>query len=389
VRVLFIPSPSATHMMPIVPLAQALRTAGHEVLVAGQPDIAATARGAGLPMLPVGDMFDAMELTQALPDGKRPIEAGVFQVQDGQWARLARAWVIHAKYLYGRYLELARAWRPNLLLTDPLEFSALIVGGLLGVPVVQHRWGPEPLSQAGLELSRRALHTRAVTLGLPAGLPDPDLVLDPFPACWSVPGVPPGEQIRAVPYNGGGRAPTWATEPPTGRRVCVSFGSVMFDLGGLSLVRHLMQAAAEISGIELVVTIGDRHRALLGPVPPMIRLVPPTPLHTFVGSCAAVVHHGGGGTALTALAHGVPQLLLPQMMDQFVRCERIAASGAGLSLPEAFTQNDPAALREALTEVIEKPGYLETARRLRDENAAQPSPADITARLAALAGQRV
>ena len=384
-RVLLISSPSATHIMPIVPLAWALRAAGHEVLVVGQPDIVATARGAGLPVLAVrafGDVFDAWEL---LPQGKRPIETGLFQVQDGQWEQMARAWVIHAKQLSGQYLELARAWQPSLLLTDPLEFSALIVGGALGVPVVQHRWGPEPLSHAGLGLARRLLDERAIMLGSPEGLPDPDLMLDPFPACWSVPGVPPGEQIRAVPYNGGGRAPAWAAEPPAGRRVCVSFGSVMLDLGGVPLVRHLVQAAAAMSDIELVVTIGDSHRAMLGPVPSMVRLVPPTPLHTFIGSCAAVVHHGGGGTALTALAHGVPQLLLPQMVDQFVRCERIAASGAGLSLPDVSAQNDPAALRDALSAVIEAAGYRETAGQLRDENAAQPSPAGMAGRLAALA----
>ncbi|GAA3035986.1 hypothetical protein GCM10020000_11910 [Streptomyces olivoverticillatus] len=38
-RVLIIPSPVTTHFMPMIPLAWALRAAGHELLVAGQPDV--------------------------------------------------------------------------------------------------------------------------------------------------------------------------------------------------------------------------------------------------------------------------------------------------------------------------------------------------------------
>jgi UDP:flavonoid glycosyltransferase YjiC (YdhE family) len=385
-RVLLISTPSATHMMPIVPLAWALRAAGHEVLVLGQPDIVPTAHGAGLPAVAIGDVFDGMELTHALPPGVRPIEAGLFQVADGQWPQMARTWVIHAKYMVGRYLNFARSWQPDLLLTDPLEHSALIMGGVLGIPVVQHRWGPEPLGHAGIGLAQRVLRGRAEMLGSPDGVPEPTLVLDPYPPGWNVPGVPAGTRIRPVPYNGGGRQPAWAADRRAARRACVSLGSMVLDLNGLPLVQYLAKAAALVGDLELVVTLPDRYRAGLGPVPDAVTVVPPTPLHMFISSCDAVVHHGGGGTALTALAHGVPQLLLPQMVDQFVRCERIAASGVGVALSDAETQNSPSTLANALAEVLEKPGYAEAAARLSEESARLPSPAQVAADLAELAG---
>jgi UDP:flavonoid glycosyltransferase YjiC (YdhE family) len=385
-RVLMISTPSATHMMPIVPLAWGLRAAGHEVLVLGQPDIVPTARGAGLPAVSIGDMFDGMELTHALPPGVRPIEAGLFQVADGQWPQMARTWVIHAKYMIGRYLEFARAWSPDLLLTDPLEYAALIMGGVLGIPVVQHRWGPEPLSHAGVGLAQKVLHGRAVMLGAPDGVPAPTVVLDPYPPGWNVPGVPGGTRIRPVPYNGGGSRPDWARTRRAARRVVVSLGSMVLDLNGLPLVRYLAEAAALAGDMELLVTVPDRYRAELGPLPEAVTLVPPTPLHLFISDCDAVVHHGGGGTALTALAHGIPQLMLPQMVDQFVRCERIAASGVGLTLPDAAVQNSPQALAGALAEVLEKPAYAEAAAALSEESARLPSPAQVAADLAELAG---
>ncbi len=45
--------------------------------------------------------------------------------------------------------------------------------------------------------------------------------------------------------------------------------------------------------------------------------------------CAAVVHHGGIGTAAKALAAGVPQLILPFAFDQMDNAQRIKQLGAG------------------------------------------------------------
>ncbi|MDW6062592.1 hypothetical protein SAZ11_36845 [Streptomyces sp. FXJ1.4098] len=46
-RVLMMSTPVSSHFAPLVPLAWALRSAGHEVLVAGQPDVMGPARSAG------------------------------------------------------------------------------------------------------------------------------------------------------------------------------------------------------------------------------------------------------------------------------------------------------------------------------------------------------
>ncbi|MBF6437152.1 glycosyltransferase [Nocardia cyriacigeorgica] len=61
---------------------------------------------------------------------------------------------------------------------------------------------------------------------------------------------------------------------------------------------------------------------------------------------AAVVHHGGAGTTTAAARAGVPQVVVPQMMDQPYWAERVAALGIGAACDD--TDPDPASLARAL-----------------------------------------
>ena len=145
-RVLFMATPTPSHFTPMIPLVWALRTAGHDVLVAGQPDIVGPALAAGLPAAEIGDLYDAVEAIRAkLPEGLRPNQAGRAQVTDATPFTLVMPWLMHARYMMKEYLEFAREWRPDLVISDPMEFSALLIGGLLGVPV--------PPDVHGLDLS--------------------------------------------------------------------------------------------------------------------------------------------------------------------------------------------------------------------------------------------
>jgi UDP:flavonoid glycosyltransferase YjiC (YdhE family) len=64
---------------------------------------------------------------------------------------------------------------------------------------------------------------------------------------------------------------------------------------------------------------------------------------------AAVIGHGGLGTALRALAHGVPQLLLPLGRDQAFNAGRVEQLDAGIRLA---TDAPPARIRAALQELL-------------------------------------
>ncbi|MCE0535270.1 hypothetical protein LWF15_07095 [Kineosporia rhizophila] len=66
--------------------------------------------------------------------------------------------------------------------------------------------------------------------------------------------------------------------------------------------------------------------------------------------CAAVVHHGGAGTTTAAARAGVPQVIVPQVVDQPFFARRVSELGIGVahegSVPTAHSLTE--ALRKAL-----------------------------------------
>ncbi|MEU2287230.1 nucleotide disphospho-sugar-binding domain-containing protein [Streptomyces sp. NPDC013178] len=389
-RVLFMATPVPSHFTPMVPLAWALRTAGHEVLVVGQPDITEAALAAGLPAVGIGDRYDAVEaLTARLTEGRRPNQAGRAQITDASPFTLVMPWIMHARYLMQSYVEFAAEWRPDLVVSDPMEFSALLVGGVLGVPVVHHRWDIDPLGEQPFGMARQLLGARFSRHGLHGELPDPALVLDSCPP--SVRGTEanrsrtPVKSLRYVPYNGSGTLPEWAVKQARGHRVVVTLGGLTAALNGIPLFRSVVDGLESVDGAETVVTLPAGYHAALGPVGARTSVVEPAPLHQFLDSCAAVVHHGGTGTSLTACAFGLPQLVLPQIGNEALWAARLQECGLARTLTDPAAQDDPAAIGDAVRELLGSPSYAAAARKVADEMAALPAPADLVDDLTELA----
>jgi UDP:flavonoid glycosyltransferase YjiC (YdhE family) len=85
-------------------------------------------------------------------------------------------------------------------------------------------------------------------------------------------------------------------------------------------------------------------------------------------SCAAVIGHGGLGTVLRALAHGVPQLLLPLGRDQAFNAGRVEQLDAGIRLAaDAPPERIRTGLRELLTEPRFRAAAASAARRIAAE----------------------
>jgi len=84
--------------------------------------------------------------------------------------------------------------------------------------------------------------------------------------------------------------------------------------------------------------------------------------------CAAVVGHGGLGTVLRALTHGVPQLLLPLGRDQALNASRVEQIGAGVALaPDAPAER----IRAAVQALLAEPGFSAAATAAADRIAAE------------------
>ncbi|MGI5270290.1 glycosyltransferase [Nonomuraea sp. CA-218870] len=92
-------------------------------------------------------------------------------------------------------------------------------------------------------------------------------------------------------------------------------------------------AACAAAGVPALVVA--RHRDLVpDPLPPGISWFPHLPFHQVMGRARAVLHHGGIGTVVRAVAAGVPQVLLAHGFDRSDNGMRLARLKLGSWLPE-------------------------------------------------------
>ena len=277
------------------------------------------------------------------------------------------------------------------MLFEPQNLAGAIAAAALGVPGVRQLWGPDETTQ--LDLDRLAvLGPLADRVGVrladvrQAG----DLLLDPCPPGMQVALAAPSTPVRFVPYNGPTVLPDWLRLPPPDRpRVCLTWGTMMASLGIDSKI-DLPAVIAAVAGldIELVLALHPAQHAGLGELPDNVRL-PRTPLalQLVLPSCQALVHQGGAGSMMTALAAGVPQVVVPLVSDQHFNAERLVAVGAGLSLP-AGRGRPGGQVRGLVADLLAGTRIPQRAAELAGQVAAMPPPAQVVPVLERLCSEK-
>jgi UDP:flavonoid glycosyltransferase YjiC (YdhE family) len=182
--------------------------------------------------------------------------------------------------------------------------------------------------------------------------------------------------MRFVPLDGGGAAPPELARPASRPTVVVTRSTVA-DPRRDRMMTTVVEAA-EGADIDVVLVRPDRwvtRRRL----PTNVRTVGWLPFAEVFPNLAGVVHHGGSGTLMTALASGVPQLVVPGPGDRALHARLLAERGAGLAVP--LDRLDGAALERLVGDL----GLRAAAREVAAEVAAMPHPADLVDDLAGLA----
>lgn len=384
-RILVTPLAVTTHVFQLIPLAWACRAAGHDVVLAAQPRVLETINRAGLTAVPVGGARDfqtlSVEFARRYPEllrGERPSTPPVIQ-----------PWIDTAEDVAPDLVRFAGSWQPDLVVTDPMCYAGPLVAEVLEVPLVRFLWGPDwtksGFGMGGFAEGQRELPPwppKLVRLfesyGARTAVDFAACTIDPFPPSLQLPGLANRVTMRQVPYNGSGVLPDWLAEPPARPRVCVTWGTTTTRyLGDESFLVPPILAGLAGLDVEVVLTISSADREQIGDVPPGTRVVENLPLDVLLPSCAAIVHQGGAGTMATAAVHGVPQVVVPAYGDQPTNAAQLAAIGVGVRL-DASTL-DAEAARSAVAAVVFGADHRAAARRLREENLAQPAPAEIVA----------
>jgi MGT family glycosyltransferase len=114
--------------------------------------------------------------------------------------------------------------------------------------------------------------------------------------------------------------------------------------------------------VRALVTTGHAV-TFAGPTPPNVEVAAWVPHSTVLPDAAVVITHGGHGTVMASLAHGVPTICLPMGRDQPDNAARLVHSGAGLRLsPKASERR----IAEAVKTVLGDEQMAQAARRLAD-----------------------
>jgi UDP:flavonoid glycosyltransferase YjiC (YdhE family) len=325
------------HLAPQLPIARALVAAGHDVAFSTYFPMVADVAAAGFAAFATGPQVAKPPVTKPLlePDPEREDEV----------ARRVFAGRLTSERM-ASVPEHIEAFRPGALVCDDIDFGAQIAAGRLGLPFATVLTG-----------TTGAFPRRETVAAALAAMPaPPDLVLS---------GFPPGLRSVPLPHT----AHTFRPCEPgrsEGDAIYFTLGTIFIHECGDLPDRVL----AGLEGFEVIETI--------------TRFVPQADV---LPRCRAVISHGGSGTFVATLAHGLPSVLIPLGADQLVNAERAAELGVARVLPAVDATPDD--VREAVLDVIEDPAYAAAARAVRDEIAALPGPESAVQPLTRLQSRRV
>jgi UDP:flavonoid glycosyltransferase YjiC (YdhE family) len=342
-------------------------TSGHAVIFGGQAGMLSVIERAGFTAFDTGGptLLVASERTPLLElDWERELAA----IRKGFAGRTARARAAPV-------LALCQDWKPDVLVCDEMDFGALVAAERAHLPyatVVCSGSGSfvwteivvEPLTEL------RAAHGLAADPEL--AMLSRHLVLSPFPPSFRDPAnpLPPtGHAIRPVAAEEDSARPGLAELPRP--LVYFTLGTI-FNLESGELFERVLAGLSELP-VSVVVTVGrELEPEALGPQPANVRVESYVPQSLLLPHCDLVVSHGGSGSVVGALAHGVPMVLLPIGADQPLNAARCDALGVARVLdPFHATAADVA---DAVTDVLAEPGYRSSAERLQAEIEALPGP---------------
>lgn len=388
---------SAGHLLPLAPIARACAQEGHEVTVAAQRQHRANVERAGLPFSPVGDPPEHEWMPLMDDFAQLDVDAAHARMIGDFFAGIDTRAGLPA------LLEIVERWRPDVIVRESWEFASTIAAELHEIPLARVGLGLSSLEDLSARLAAPFVDQARETAGLPSD--------------------PAGDRLREAPHLtftpeilDGPRAPRvhrFRTEAPAavqplpdwwpgndGPLVYLSFGSVAAGAHlpyFPTLYRAAIDALASLP-VRLLVTIGeDRYPEELGEWPANVHVERWVPQDAVAPYAEAIVCHGGYGSTLGALAHGVPVVIMPLFSgDQWANADAVARAGAGialdrergtrrvLGLPGAATIEElPAAVGRALEEAA----YRTAAERIADAMSALP-PVDAAVQvLATVAGR--
>lgn len=339
------------NLPPSLGIARALTERGHRVTFAGRPEMVPRVEAAGFRAI---EFTDAYAQVDRYPQGSFLTRAGCYLTSPASAAQ-ARA--------------IVASEAPDLVLIDAMFPAALSEAPAFGLPtaVVCHTFVFRQLDMwRGMFARLDGMRTHAGFPSLPpldelwrsrdrlivTTLADFDA--DPVPGWEHVRHVGPvlEDEPVAVPI-----ALPWRSTDETPLAL-VSF-STAFEQRSVEKLQRALDALAGLD-LHVIATTGGIVAPDELTVPANAVVVPYAAHDPILERAALVVTHGGHGTAMRSLRHGVPMVVIPGLAgDQPFVAAAVHEWGAGRAVPG---DADTATIRDAAREVLSTASYSNNAR---------------------------
>jgi UDP:flavonoid glycosyltransferase YjiC (YdhE family) len=361
VKALLAPLGSRGDIQPQLVLGEELLRRGHEVTLAAPPDFRAMANAYGLTFVPIGSPIGPLIRANAHMTERNPALAlpGQLKLVQGYIEEQARD-------------MLAMDHSSDIVLGAGLGLAGKIVADQRGVPHVfchyslsvlrsRHHppavmpvfglpgWGNEILWRTTALLFDATLGRTVNRVRRAAGLPPhrqawleihaTDVIFAQDAVLGELPSDVPGNNLQV---------PALVPRAEAARPLSASLERFLQGSGddpqGASPVFYLgfgsMPSVDRARIVRLAMELVEQHRARVVlfsshgedagvELPPGIFACSDADHVTLFPRLDLLVHHGGAGTTAAALRSGVPQLIVPHIVDQFFHGRRIAELGAG------------------------------------------------------------
>lgn len=354
----------------IGPLASALRTAGHEILVASFEEMAPAVLGIGLPSVAVA-RGHTTEGIKAAGDGRPAIE---YPDQPHQEMLYLGHWFgRQGSYVVEDLVDLGRLWGADLLIAGSLGHGAEVAAARLGIPFVRQSWDVFDISGYEQYVCEE-MADQLAKIGAQE-LPEPTLQIDICP-----PGLARGTALpmRWTPHNTPCRIEPWMLEAPDSGRICLTMGSFRYaDPRVMARVLALLDELAG-AGPEVVVAIGEDKAQVIRDKFPEVR-AGWIPLEVILPTCDLLIHPAGGLTAINAINTATPQLLLNPFAAFVPTLRRLTDQGSARSLYRE--EGSPTAVARVAAEMRTDPSYALRAEELAHDALRAPTAAGVVPHL--------
>lgn len=373
---------------PYIALGQGLQRAGHQVVVASHLMMEELVTAHGVPFAPIGPDVDIGREAARMRGSSRNWLLGFRRVMHFTFAILEKAYPHILDLCRGADLVVVSHSGAGSIAADALDlpevsvtlFPQAIPAGDPSASVLRQAAGK--LAGAGMAFfMTRPLNQIRKRLGLsplgPEGITSKRLNLVPVSPTVAPPDPRWEPRHRVTGYWFVEERPGWSAPPELLHFLEAGEPPVVVSLGAMSLSGEDTFEAATMT-VEALQAVGARaviqgwDEALAGrALPRTIFYGGSIPHSWLLPQTACLVHHGGFGTTAAGLRAGIPAVVIPQIIDQFIWGRRVHELGAGpqpISRSKLTGERLASALERALGEDEMRDKAAAVGERIRAEN---------------------